>query len=49
MLTFDCPWCEEAASLLLPAPEDPETSVTCAECGTTIDWAEEPVAFDLAA
>jgi hypothetical protein len=49
MVTIDCPWCEEAALLPFPRPEEPEASFTCLECGTTIDWIEEPVALDLAA
>ena len=49
MVTIDCPWCEEAALLPFLPPEEPEASFTCLECGTTIDWAEEPVALDLAA
>jgi len=49
MVTIDCPWCEEAALLLFPQPEEPEASFTCSDCGTTIDWVEEPVQLDLAA
>ena len=49
MVTIDCPWCDEAAHLPFPLPADPEASFSCADCGTTIDWAEEPAALDLAA
>jgi hypothetical protein len=49
MVTIDCPWCEEAALLPFPLPEEPVASFTCLDCGTTIDWIEEPFALDLAA
>ncbi len=49
MVTIDCPWCEEVALLPFPQPEDREASFTCLECGTTVDWVDEPVALDLAA
>ena len=49
MVSFDCPWCEETAPVPFPLPEEPDGSFTCRDCGTTIDWAEEPVALDLAA
>lgn len=49
MASLECPWCEEATALPLPLPEEPEASFTCGACGTTVDWAEEPVALDLAA
>ncbi len=49
MATLDCPWCEEAAQLPFPLPEETDAHFTCPACGITIDWAEEPVALDLAA
>lgn len=49
MVIIDCPWCEEAALLPFPPPEGHEAPFTCADCGTTIDWVEEPVELDLAA
>jgi endogenous inhibitor of DNA gyrase (YacG/DUF329 family) len=49
MLTIDCPWCQEEALLPFPEPKDSGASFTCAECGTTVDLVEEPVALDLAA
>ncbi len=49
MVVVDCPWCEETAHLPFPLPEEPEASFSCAVCGTSIDWADEPVVLDLAA
>lgn len=49
MIGIDCPWCEETASLPFPLPEDVAASFTCSDCGTTIEWADEPVELDLAA
>jgi endogenous inhibitor of DNA gyrase (YacG/DUF329 family) len=49
MVTLECPWCEEAAPVPFPLPDEPEASFSCAECGTTVAWADEPVALDLAA
>ena len=49
MPTIDCPWCQAASQLPFPLPDQPEASFSCPECGTSIDWAEEPVALDLAA
>jgi hypothetical protein len=49
MVQIDCPWCEEASSVPFPLPDEPEASFRCVDCGTTIEWAEEPVALDLAA
>jgi hypothetical protein len=49
MVTLECPWCEEASLLPFPLPDEAEASFDCRECGTTIDWAVEPVALDLAA
>jgi endogenous inhibitor of DNA gyrase (YacG/DUF329 family) len=49
MVSVECPWCEEAAVLPFPLPDEPGASFTCADCGTSIDWAAEPVALDLAA
>ena len=49
MVSFECPWCGDATHLPYPLPEDPEAAFTCVACGTTIEWAEEPVALDLAA
>jgi predicted RNA-binding Zn-ribbon protein involved in translation (DUF1610 family) len=49
MVSFDCPWCEEPAALPLPLADEAEASFTCPDCGTAVDWADEPVALDLAA
>ena len=49
VITIDCPWCQETAQLPFPLPEEADASFTCRDCGTTIAWADEPVALDLAA
>ena len=49
MVDMRCPWCEERGLLPFPEPEEPEVSFTCAECGTTVEFVEEPIALQLAA
>ena len=49
MVSIDCPWCEEAVLLPFPQTEEPDAPFICADCGTTIDWVEEPVSLELAA
>jgi predicted RNA-binding Zn-ribbon protein involved in translation (DUF1610 family) len=49
MVTVECPWCAEAALLPFLEITEQEATFTCAECGTTIVFVEEPVALDLAA
>ena len=49
MIDITCPWCEEPGVLPFPELEEPEASFSCPECGTTVEFVEEPVAFDLAA
>lgn len=49
MVALTCPWCEEDALLVLPEAQEPRASFTCAECGTTVEFAEEAVALELAA
>ena len=50
MVVFTCPWCEDDGLLAFAELEESETSFTCAECGTTVAFVDEPnVALDLAA
>lgn len=49
MVTIDCPWCEEAAQLPFPLADEAAATFSCTDCGTSIEWAEEPPALDLAA
>jgi len=49
MVTITCPWCEEEALLPFPELGEAEVSFTCADCGTTVAFVEEPIALDLAA
>ena len=35
MVDITCPWCEEPGALPLPELQEPETSFSCPECGTT--------------
>jgi len=50
MVAITCPWCEEDARLALAEVQDAEASFSCAECGTRVDFVEEPpVPLDLAA
>lgn len=49
MVDFECPWCKDAVALPFPLPDDPQASFHCTDCGTTIDWADEPAVLDLAA
>ena len=49
MVAITCPWCEEDALLVLPDIQASRASFTCADCGTTVEFAEEAVALDLAA
>ncbi len=49
MVSIDCPWCEETALLPFPLTEEQDASFTCADCGTTIEWVDEPVSLELAA
>jgi hypothetical protein len=46
---MSCPWCEEEDLLVLPEVQEPRASFSCAECGTTVDFAEDVVALDIAA
>lgn len=50
MVKVTCPWCEEDALLAYAEFEEPEAAFTCADCGTTVAFVEEPAtAFELAA
>ncbi len=49
MVSIECPWCQDTALVPFPLPEETEASFTCTDCGTTVEWAEEPVTLDLAA
>ena len=49
MITITCPWCDDDAELPFVDTEGPEADFTCADCGTTVSFAEEPVPLDLAA
>ena len=49
MADITCPWCEEPGRLPFPEPDAPEASFSCPECGTTVEFVEEPVALDPAA
>jgi len=49
MVSLECPWCEDTAPLPFPLPDEPQASFCCVDCGTTIDWADEAVALDVAA
>jgi hypothetical protein len=49
MIELSCPWCEETGPLPFPELREPGASFTCAECGTSVEFVEEPVALDLAA
>jgi sarcosine oxidase delta subunit len=49
MVTIDCPWCEETAQLPFPLPDEAGATFSCTDCGIDIEWAEEPLALDLAA
>ena len=49
MVTLTCPWCDEEEALSFPALEEPETSFTCPDCGTSVRIVDVPVAeLDLA-
>ena len=50
MVDVTCPWCEQDVALSLSTMREPQVSFTCLECGTSVDWVDEPVAeFELAA
>jgi hypothetical protein len=50
MVAITCPWCEDEGLLAYTELELPETTFTCAECGTTVDFVDEPgETLDLAA
>jgi uncharacterized Zn finger protein len=49
LVTITCPWCEEESPLELARLAEPDASFTCAECGTTVAFVEEPVGLELAA
>ena len=49
MVDITCPWCQETGVLPFLELEEPEVSFTCADCGTTVEFSEEPAAFELAA
>ena len=50
MVAITCPWCEDEGLLAHAELELPETTFTCARCGTTVDLVDEPgEALDLAA
>ena len=50
MVTITCPWCEEEALLTFTDTEGPDTRFSCADCGTSVEFVEEPpAALDLAA
>jgi hypothetical protein len=49
MVDITCPWCEEPGRLPLPEFDEPGASFSCPECGTTVEFVEEPAVLDLAA
>ncbi len=50
MVTVTCPWCEEDDLIAWADAQEAEASFTCAECGTSIAFVDEPaIALDLAA
>jgi transposase-like protein len=50
MVTMTCPWCDEDSALSLTTLLGTEAAFTCASCGTTVLFTEEPaVELDLAA
>jgi hypothetical protein len=50
MVTITCPWCEDDGLVAFSALEEAEVAFTCAECGTTVSFVEEPAeSFDRAA
>ena len=49
MIDITCPWCEEEARLPLVELQAPDAAFTCADCGTTVTFVEEPTELELAA
>ena len=49
MIDITCPWCEEDVQLAFPELQEPEATVTCADCGTSVAFVDESVELDLAA
>ena len=50
MVDITCPWCEQDALMPMAELEDPEASFTCADCGTSVAFVEDPSpTLDLAA
>ena len=42
MVTITCPWCEEEALLAFAELRAAEISFSCAECGTSVSFVDEP-------
>ena len=50
MVTITCPWCEQQEQVQFDIMDGAETSFTCPECGTSVEFVEEPmIALDPAA
>jgi len=42
MATITCPWCEEEVLPVFVELDEAEVSFTCADCGTSVAYVEEP-------
>jgi transcription elongation factor Elf1 len=50
MVTLTCPWCDETSLLAFTELTECEASFTCAECGTSVAFVDEPeIDLELAA
>ena len=50
MVTLTCPWCDEEEILSFAALEEPDTTFSCPDCGTSVRLVDAPsVDLDLAA
>ena len=50
MVTITCPWCEQDEPLELSAMKEPGATFRCPDCGTSVQFVDEPVrALDPAA
>ncbi|MFV2062147.1 MAG: hypothetical protein ACC726_01380 [Chloroflexota bacterium] len=50
MVIIDCPWCQQDEPLDLKTAQEPQASFTCPDCGTSVQFVEEPlIALDPAA
>ena len=42
MVTITCPWCDEGELLAMAELQEAEAAFTCADCGTSVAFVEEP-------